>query len=194
MLPNGVIASAPLLNPGSQYMSPDGQVVRPTVDFERGGIALLDVSQGLMAKNWRAWLDDKRVMLQADGGSPIELFQDSGITEIALAFDQNMRWSMAYLRYGVLTLRWFDAAVSGHVVSSFGHGSCPRLGMDDKRAENTPNSDIIFAYLRDNALHYRQQRDRYLIERTLKTGLYPGTRLRSIGMNKNLRLQFELVE
>lgn len=194
MLPDNVASSLPL-HLGGIYLSPDEQVVKPYIDFERGGVALLDTSQGLMVKNWSIWLENQRkVMLKADGAPAVMLFEDSGLTEVSLAFDQNMRWSAAYLRFGVLTLRWYDTVVSDHVVSSFGPGRCPRLALDDKRSENIGNSDIIFAYIKGDDLCYRQQRDRYLIERTLKANLYPGTRLRGIGMNKNLRMQFELVE
>lgn len=195
MLPDNVASSLPLVHVASLYLDPDSQVVKPSIDFEKGGADLLDVTQGLLAKDWRCWVEQNRfVMLQSEDGEPLLLFEESGVTEVGLAFDQNMRWSVAYLRHGVLTLRWYDAAVSAHVVSSFGPGICPRLALDDKRDGTLSTSDVIFAYIKGNDLCYRQQRDRYLIEHVLKAGLYPGTRLRSIGMNKNLRLQFELVE
>jgi hypothetical protein len=54
-------------------------------------------------------------------------------------------------------------------------------------------TDIILAYIRDNTLYYRQQRDRYGIERTLRTGLFDSVKLRNIGMARNYRLYFELV-
>lgn len=194
MLPDNVASSLPLYG-GGLYLSPDEQVVKPYIDFERAGVAQLDTSQGLLVKNWRLWLEDgRKVMLQPDGGAATMLFEDSGLTEVSFTFDQNMRWSAAYLRFGVLTLRWYDSLVSNHVVSSFGPGRCPRLTLDDKRNENLGNSDVVFAYIKGDDLCYRQQRDRYLVERVLKADLYPGTRLRGIGMNKNLRLQFELVE
>ena len=194
MLPENSPSTFSLFEGAGFYLPPDDQVVTPAIDFEKGGVDLSDASQGLELKTWRVWAETNVVKLQSEDGSPIVLFEEPGVTDLALAFDQNMRWSLAYLRYGRLTLRWYDSTVSNHVVTDFGPGRCPRMCLDDKRVGNLGNSDVVFAYLRDNGLYYRQQRDRFLIEYTLKTDLYPGTRMRSIGMNRNLRLQFELTE
>jgi hypothetical protein len=50
---------------------------------------------------------------------------------------------------------------------------------------------VIFAYIRGDALYYRQQRDRYQQERLL-AGSVPGA-LNKIGMNAENRFQFEFV-
>jgi hypothetical protein len=191
MLPDNVTSS---IGFGGLFVSPDDRVTTPIVDYERGGIALLDTSQGLQVKNWRVYLEDVNVYVLGEGDpSPTLLFSESQITEISLAFDQNMRWSVGYIANGVLKLRWYDSTVSARVTTTFEAAVNPKMALDDKRALSVDTSDMILAYLRGSTLYYRQQRDRFLIERALRTDLFPGTKLKNIGMNKNLRMQFELV-
>ena len=175
------------------YLPPDDLNTSPLVDYEIGGVGLLDTSQGLLARNWKCWLQGYEVFVQPEGGVPTFLFSAADVSELSFAFDQNMRWSVAYIQAGVLNLRWFDTAASDHVTSSFGEARNPRVTMDDKRASQLQRSDIVLAYIRGTTVYYRQQRDRFLIERTLRTNIFPNTRLKNIGMNRNLRLQAELV-
>lgn len=165
----------------------------PLVDYEMGGVALLDTSQGLNFIPWRVRLDDYQVKLMPDGGSEIVLFEGTHISEISLTFDQNMRWSVGYVQDGILKLNWFDSQVSARVTTVFAAARNPKMALDDKRPAEVATSDMILAYIAGNTLFYRQQRDRFLIERTLRTSLFPGTKLKNIGMNKNMRMQFELV-
>lgn len=178
---------------GGVYLPPDERVTSPLVDFESGGMALLDASAGHFARTWKCWVQGLDVWLQAEGGVAEVLFQEVRITAVALCFDQNMRWAVAYTQDGILKLRWYDSVAGDHIVSTFAEGVNPKLALDDKRAAFSINSDIILAYIRGSTLYYRQQRDRFEIERVLRENLYPNTKLKSIGMNKNLRLQFELV-
>lgn len=178
---------------GGIYLPPDERNTSPLVDYEIGGLAINNAAGGLMQRVWKSWVDGVNVMLQPEGGEPILLFTAVDITELALAFDQNMQWSIGYIQAGLLKLRWFDSLAGGYTTSVFTTARNPRMTLDDKRPQTLSRSDVILAYLRDNSLYYRQQRDRFLIERELRDNIYPGMRLKSIGMNKNLRLQFELV-
>lgn len=191
MLPGNVASS---IGFGGLYIAPDDRVTTPIVDYELGGVALLDTSQGLQVKNWKLYLEDNNVYVLGEGDpTPTLLFSESQVTEISLAFDQNMRWSVGYIANGVLKLRWYDSQVAARVTTTFSTAVNPKMCLDDKRDLSIDSSDVILAYLRGNTLYYRQQRDRFTIERALRTDLFPGTKLKNIGMNKNLRLQFELV-
>lgn len=191
MLPENTYSTIPI---GGLFLPPDDRVTSPVIDWERGGVALQDVTQGLDVQNWRCYLENQYgVYLQPENGEPILLFEDAGISELALCFDQQMRWSVAYIQQDILTLRWYDSQVNQHVVSRFGPALNPKMALDDKRVFNLVNSDMILAYIRGNTLWYRQQRDRFTIERALRTGLFPNTKLKNIGMSSAFRLQFELV-
>ena len=179
---------------GGLYLSPDDRLTTPLVDYEEGGIALNDPSQGLQVQSWTCYWDkdDGWVYVKADSGSPIQVIQDTTITEISFAFDQNMKISLAYVAAGVVKLYWYDSTLPGYATTTFATARSPRVGLDDKRSTQTALSDVIFAYIRGTSLYYRQQRDRYLTERLLRDGVQASLRLKNIGMSKNLRMQFEL--
>jgi len=73
-------------------------------------------------------------------------------------------------------------------ITNFGSSvSSPKLTMDDKRESQSASNDIIFAYVKSGSLYYRQQRDRFQTEYFLRSGV---AKLKKIGMNDKLRLQF----
>jgi hypothetical protein len=190
MLPDNVASSVAVTD---QLQEPDLWVTTPLVDYEMGGVDLLDASQGMMVKTWRCWLDNLEVKVQGGMGDITTLFTGPRITELSLTFDQNMRWCVAYMQYGKMFLRWYDTTVGDHVITELGEGRNARVSLDDKRPSQTTNSDIIVAYIRGDALYYRQQRERFGVERLLRDSLFPGAILRNIGMGRNYRMQFELV-
>lgn len=190
MLPGNTVSSIAF---GGVYVPPDDQGTTALVDYERGGVALNNTSEGLMSYTWRCYLDNINVMAQRNGAAPVLLFQQAGISELALCFDQNMRYCVAFIQGGVLKLRWFDSVAGAVTTTTFEQAVNPKLTLDDKRLESITTSDMILAYVRGRSLYYRQQRDRFTIERLLKDGLFPDEKLKTIGMNKNLRLQFEMV-
>lgn len=197
-LPNNVAST---LGIGDAILSPDNQVTSLLEDFERGGNAVNDPSGGLNVRNWRCYVDESNgadVYLQPSSGAPVLIFSVPGISAITFTFDQLMRPAVVYRAGTTTSLRWFDPQANAFVTTGFGDLVDPRLSFDDKRSTQAgPRGDIIFAYLRNNgatrSLHYRQQRDRFTIEYTLRSGLPANTRLRTVGMNRGLRMQFDLV-
>lgn len=190
MLPDNTASSYSI---GGVFLPPDDRVTSPLVDWERGGIDLQDPDQGLNVRNWRLYYENASdVMIQPEGGDATLVFTQVGIVELALAFDQAMRPHVAYRILDNIYLRWFDTVANAYVVENFGVGKNPKLALDDKRPSQSANSDIIFAFIQNGELAYRQQRDRYMIKRALKTGLEPTVQLKAIGMTDMLRMQFEL--
>lgn len=191
MLPQDRISSTVVIG----YINvPESLVLDDLNDYELGGVALNDPSQGLDVQNWTLRYDQSRVIVKPEVGDETILFSRDSITALSLAFDQNMRPYVAYEAHGELYLWWWDSSINERVTTNFGAGKNPRLTLDDKRSNQSARSDIIFAYIDSNYnLCYRQQRDRFGIERVLKTGLHRRTRLKNVSMNTKLRLQFELV-
>lgn len=182
------------INVPGTMMAPDDLSPVIVEDWELGGVDLLDTSGGLMAATWHIYVSGIDVMIQKLGAAATVLFQQSGIKEIALAFDQNMRPVVAFRTASSLTyLRWYDTQSQQYVTDGFGDLKNPKLSLDDKRPMSSSTSDVIFAYIRENNLCYRQQRDRYGIEYVLDAGLSETMKLKSIGMGDGLRMQFEVV-
>lgn len=188
-LPNNSLSLTP--QPAA-FLSPDSLVSSRLVDRERGGIALNDPSQGLNVRDWSAYLVGNDITVAVESGPSSVIITRPNVETLSLAFDQNMRATIAYTQAGVSKLWWFDTNAGMMVDTTFAGATYPRLCMDDKRTLEVGASDIILAYLRDGGLYYRQQRDRFQIERLLQSGIASYLRLRNIGMHAGNRLQFEL--
>lgn len=113
------------------------------------------------------------------------------MTEISFSFDANMQPAVAFVADGQAYLNWYDNTVPGYVTTTLSADvETPRVTLDDKRHVGSNGyqvSDVILAYTRGGNLYYRQQRERYTVERLLKEGVTP---LIKIGFNRQLRLQF----
>lgn len=156
-------------------------------DWEMGGTALNNPSDGLLVQLWKFTLvvDEETtigsVYVEAPSVAATLLFADEDIAEIAGAFDQNMNPVVAYMQSGNPMLWWWDPT-AGAMVHTALPGGCfdLRVALDDKRAFNVSDSDVILSYVRGGSLYYRYERERYATEHLLKADV---SGLISIGMN-----------
>lgn len=189
MLPNNAISNPPVL---ADYLAPDDERVGALEDFEDGGVAIQDVSEGLSGYRWRGWFDAGAVYLQRDGESAVLVDSPTDVVEFAFCFDQSMRPVTAYqTATGNILLRYYDTFALTFAAVDFGAGRTPRLCLDDKRPSQSLASDVIFAYARDGGVYWRMQRDRYLTEYAAFVGS-GSPRLKNVGMTANLRLKFDI--
>jgi hypothetical protein len=190
MFPGNQLSTAPV---AAQLLYPDTLRSAKLVDWEDGGVALGDPSQGLKGYTWKCWAENSNdIYLQRGSDSPSLYTTAAGVLELAFAFDQNMRPAMAFQHTAQrIDLLWYDTIAQNYVRTvGITTGRSPRLALDDKRPRQVGASDIIFAYLRGTALYYRLQRDRYLQEYTAATGLSTLSKLQNIGMGTNNRFHF----
>lgn len=201
MLPDHVLSSTLVYG---NYLYPDYLYTDGLVDYEMGGVGLSDASTGLLVQVWTATL----VGVPGEAGTAVHvsapntpdtlLFQRDGITEISLAFDQNMRPFIAFVAAGQATFWWYDATLPGARFTDLPTGSSsPKCTLDDKRPLETlaGTSDILLAYIRTDNLYYREQRDRYTVEYLLSADLSTkliAPKVRKLGMNDVSRVQFYL--
>jgi hypothetical protein len=166
-------------------------------DWEYGGIALNDTSQGLMYREWEFRYEGSTIIVvPSEGGNASVVVSDiTGVTELAGTFDQNMNPVVAYVKSGVTKLYWWNASLAtpAHVTTSFPGAYSPRLCLDDKRPSQVDSSDVLFFYLKDGKLYYRQQRDRYETAYALCDIPPRVTRLGRVGMADINRLQIEFL-
>lgn len=169
----------------------------PYADIEQGGIALQDNSQGLEVQTWKAWLDqDGWLNIRSlPDGAPIQLENVGCCHEnIALAFNQNMDWQIAWEDGTDIKMRWWDTLINDYATWIEPNAYGPALTLDDHRNFNSPLSDVLFFYCKGTNLYYRQQRERYNTERLL--GALPANTLAlgRCGMNAGLRVQIEVIK
>jgi hypothetical protein len=102
---------------------------------------------------------------------------------------------VAFVQDGDLWLWWFDSVAHAQVFTEFS-GEQPRVAMDDKRTTQSLANDILFTYIRDDKLYYREQRDRFGVEYLLTDGTngrpadVAGFDLIRFGMNSVNRMQW----
>lgn len=176
-------------------LAPDGiERNDPTVDYELGGIALNDPSQGNQVQVWRCWTDGTSAWVAPDNNLAAKtlILTDFDITEVSIGLDQNMAPTVAYIAGGVCKLYWFDSLISGYRTTTYPNHYTPMLTLDDKREGQSGDNDILFFYVRDRKLCYRQQRERYGVERVLQTVPSNEVRIMSLGMSRSNRLQVRM--
>lgn len=162
-----------------------------TTAYAIGGVGLNDSSQGLNVQLWTATVVGDEVKLVAPNQTvAITVFSAPDITALTIAFDQNMRVTLCYVQYGVAKLYWYDTNIAGYAITEFPGAITPRVTLDDRRDLESSTSDIVLAYVKNDNLYFRLQRERYLTERLLKANVQ--ATLTQMGMNVVNRLQFKL--
>lgn len=164
-----------------------------------GPVAIQDPSQGLLVRLWTVRADGQRVLIAADGIDEVELYvHTSEVRSVSLAFNQNGHPDIALVdETGASWLYWYDPSVPGVVVTQLPVDiQYPQLTFDDARQFNIGNSDVVLSYVRAGQLHYRLQRERFLIENTptLGAGGMPfdafNKQLVHVSMNSRMRVQW----
>lgn len=193
-LPENALSSIAI---SAALLPPDNSGGSLVADYERGGLAISDPSLGLNYQDWRCYISGgSNVMIEPlSVGTPTAFFNQAGIEELSFTFDQNMRPAVAYvLAGGTCYLRWFDPVPNQYVTEAFPGGlRSPKLSLDDKRDITLAlNSDMLFFYISGSNLCYRQQRDRFTVERVLRENIPSNIRIKNVGMNRGLRVQIEV--
>ena len=193
MLPDNTLSSTAIFG---GFLIPDK--TDSMIDYERGGVDLLDTSQGLQVKFWLCFYEKNWIKLQS-GDITHNIIYVENVKHLSLAFDFNMRPTITYTveitegdtKYQETYLYWYDTSQKNQITTKYGRDyKTPQLSLDDHRLEQSSNADIIFAYIKDNNLYYRQQRDRFLKEYLLSESLDENLQLRQIGMSTKNRFQF----
>lgn len=177
-------------------LAPDNMPKRKTIDYEMGGVGLQDPSQGLLFQQWRAWYerDELSVYVEAPNTPPTKIFEQGQLTWLSFCFDQNMRWSAVYtLQDDTSYLRWYDSFAGDYAITPLDEGVVtPFLTLDDKRAIMLGASDIILAYIQNQTVYIRVQRDRFQVPHVWEENIPKDWVIRNFGMSNKLRLQMEI--
>jgi hypothetical protein len=189
MIPENKLSTIPK---PSHYIGGRKLDVGNTIDYEDGGIDFNDISMGHLYQIWDCRIvNEEDIVIENQGIAPVTVYSGTAITEVSFTFDQNMRYTVAFVESGVAKLLWYDSSIPGETIDNIGIGiTNPRVFLDDKRLLESSKNDIILGYMRGGNLCYRQQRDRYTIERILKENI--GGHLVKIGMSRGLRVQFTM--
>lgn len=162
------------------------------IDYEKGGIAIQDASQGMSYRVWKLWLDGNDVKLAPDDspGTSTTLFSAAGITELTLAFDGNMTPIVAYVQEGVMKLRWYDLTLTppAYVTTPIS-GESPYLSFDDRRERLVSKAEVLLFYLKDGMVKLRALSDRFLVEYDWTAQPVGSERIIAAGLDSGYRMQ-----
>lgn len=184
-----------------EYIPPYGRPTGPYEDWELGGIGVQNTSEPLDYQQWRmTYVYDRSASNYGDfilegmkTGVHGTVLNVSDVTDMAFAFDQNMNLFILYvLSDCTCKYYWWDPVVVGYTTTTMDSGvTSPACVRDDHRELQDGTSDIILAYIRAGNLYFRQERERYLTEHLLMSGVGM-TRIERMGLTKVLRLQIQL--
>jgi hypothetical protein len=166
----------------------------PYTAHAQGGIALQDPSQGLEVQLWRAFYRGTTVWLQAVQTGEEALLVDTGERSryLSLAFNQNMDWHLTWEDAEGAKMRWWDTAQNGYATWVEPGARGPGICLDEHRSWNVLRSDVLFFYLKGSKLYYRQQRERFSVERELGDVPENALAVGRVGMMTNLRVGIEI--
>lgn len=199
MNPLLILVQPPII---TAYLSPDDIPPTPLEDWEEGGIGLSDGSQGLQYQVWHLSVQGAgpttSVWVDAPNTPLTKLFDLPNVTWARLSFDQNMHPVIAFVANGSPGFWWFDPLIPGTVFTSLPSTVItPCVTMDDKRRQQiiAGNSDVVMAYINNNNLCFRLQRDRYNVEYVWYTNIQntmANPYVNRIGMTVGYRLLIEV--
>lgn len=167
-----------------------------TTAFQLGPVGIQDPSQGSLVQMWTAEVVGNTILLSSPNTPPFVAYTFTEIiTDISVAFDQNANYILSFMgQSGGSFLYWWNPLIPGYDTLSLSGVFSPCVTLDDGRAFNVSNSDVVLAYSSVGLLRYRLQRDRYTIEYTPLsdvTGLpIPCNVVYHVSMSNGMRLIF----
>lgn len=183
---------SPVPAPGAFIGSGSAALSSRVWDAEDGPVAEQDPSRGMMYQQWRAYIKDLQVWVEADNRPPSILMPnpENSITDISIAFNQNAELHYTWVDAGVAYLRYYDTLTSSMQTMTLPAGvRTPKITLDDKRPTQAGRSDIILSYVKDdNKLYFRMERDSFDVEYLLSDG--PFISIERLYMNNGYRLQW----
>lgn len=187
MIPSNAFTPVPLV---SDFPSPTNEPYTPLRQVVMGGVALNDSSLGRTVRRWVVYYANGTIYVRPESeADPVFSMPASNVLSVSMAFDNNMALAIAWQTPTGANLYYYDTTASAHTTRFFPNVTSCRVCIDDVRQFYVASSDIIFAYTLNNALYWRQQRDRYEIERLVGATT---KKLKRVGPNVQRRLQFEL--
>lgn len=142
------------------------------VDFEQGGIALNDGSQGTNVKLWSGVYAGGDFVLSAAGVAPTIIWSTPGVIRFGFSFDQNMEPVIAWEDAAGAHVRFFGANHQFDIQDLETGATNVCISADDNRAFNTTNRNVILGYNVGDSLNARVQFESYATPHVLD-GAFP---------------------
>lgn len=187
-LPLGIITPEPVYAP---FLAPlQDWEYDPFQEMVIGGTAIGDGAAGREVQNWVISYASGVIEVSPENGAPQFSLAVEDVLTVSLGFDSNMAVAIAYQTAAGANFYYFSAILNAYTTLTVAGATSCRSSVDDPRLFDSGASDVIFAYVLDEVLYYRQQRDRYTIQYTV--GPAAGQTLIKMSFTTLNRMQFEL--
>jgi len=164
------------------------------MDRAFGGVDVQDTSKGFLYQIWTATYDvlSGNVALSSEDGKTRLAMTLHGIDEIALSFDINCNWVLAWrLTNKKAFVSYYHDASLGRVTEYLGMCSSIMMSVDDVRGILIGVSDILVTYITlARRLVVRGQREKYRVAHDMGVLVPAEQELANFGMGANGRLQW----
>jgi hypothetical protein len=106
------------------------------------------------------------------GGSAISLIAIPDAISATFAFDRTMQPSICWNTASAgAYFHWFNSLTAAYETTHYPLARNAMVIHDDTRDIASSTSDVMLFYQTEDLVCYRQQRDRYLIERVIGSGI-----------------------
>ena len=158
-----------------------------------GGIAPNDASQGRNYQLWSIDYDGTDITVTPESGSTTLTITEPDVQSVSLSFNNNMDYVIAWTTPTGAKLYYYDTLTSQYITrtAEFTNITSCRVCVDKYEEWFAADSDVIFGYVENGNLYYRQQRDRY--DNAYLIGPATGRRLIKMAPSVGNRLQFQLI-
>lgn len=187
----------PVTNPSvpGTILEGKGLVNNLLVDYETGGIAIQDPSQGHEVQIWKAEVVDLRsIYISSETTAPVLFYSHMyPIKSVSLAFDQAMQPVIAFQDPINCYLFYYSSTILDFEILTLPFGSrSPKVILDEKRRLFLGQSQVMLFYLKGTTFYRREQSSRYLEDIIMFEGI-EGNLVR-LGRSDKNRLQFEFAK
>lgn len=155
----------------------------------RGGTTIGVAASGLDVIDWTGRIDAGDFKITG-AGPELTVVAVPGALSATFAFDRNMNPAVAWNTSSGAKLYWYDSAAEAYATTDYPDAVRAMVIHDDVRDIAEARSDVLLVYQRASGLYVRQQRDRYLVERTIRE--YEFGALARCGMGNAYRLLIEM--
>lgn len=161
-IPHNQFTLTPVL---SAFLPPLTDPYDPLTMRATGGVAINNGSQGREVQFWTVSYDGTNILV-SDAGEVVRfVLAVADVLAVSLAFDSNMAVALGYMTVAGGHLYFYNGLHNAYETIDFPTATSCRVAVDKTTRFFEAQSDVVFAYVASGStVHYRYQRDRYLVE------------------------------
>ena len=173
------------------FLPPNDNDYYPLFQVVRGGTEIGNNSAGRDIQDWQVYYQQGIIHIKPSSGDVVFTLSVNNVLSVSLAFDTAMRIVLTWTTPLGAKLYFYDTLTLDYIIVDYDEVTSSRVTVDKIDTWYNSSSDVLFLYIKNNNLYYRQQRDRYEIEYLI--GEANGY-IKRAGLTKLNRFQIDISE